>query len=95
MSVYAYSVFCLVIALMTSHNVTGQTHDVAQLNRRLTLIKSSVDRDISDMKLQILELKMNVDQIMVSLGNTSNGSFIAGPFDDYGKNIIIFLTSRN
>ncbi|KAH3702924.1 uncharacterized protein LOC127860184 [Dreissena polymorpha] len=78
---YVLSVSCLVIALMTSRHVTGQANDVAQLNRRLTLIKSSIDRDISDLKLQFVELKMTVEQLIVS--NASVGSSIVDPSIDY------------
>ncbi|KAH3853804.1 uncharacterized protein LOC127875396 [Dreissena polymorpha] len=76
-----FSVSCLVIALMTSRHVTGQENDVAWVNRRLTLIKSSIDRDISDMKIQFAELKMTIEQLMVN--NASVGSFIVEPLIDY------------
>ncbi|KAH3796574.1 hypothetical protein DPMN_150143 [Dreissena polymorpha] len=70
---------------MTSRHVTGQAHDVAQLNKRLTFIKSSVDRDISDIRFQILELKMTVEQTVVDQRNVSDWSIICGPFPDYGE----------
>ena len=61
---------------MTSHHVTGQAHDVAQLNRRLTIIKNSVDDDILDIRLEVMELKMIVEQIVGGQRNTSDGSVI-------------------
>ncbi len=54
-----------IIVLMTSHHVTGQAHDVTQLNRRLTILKNSVDDDIGDIRLEIMDLKMIVEQIVL------------------------------
>ncbi|KAH3818662.1 uncharacterized protein LOC127880759 [Dreissena polymorpha] len=79
------SVVCFVIVLMTSRHVTGQVHDVAQLDKRLTSIKSFVDRDISDIRFQIFELKMTVEQMVVDHRNASDGSITGGPFLNYGQ----------
>ena len=85
MSRHIANVVCFVIVLITSRHVTGQEHDVAQLNKRLTFIKMSVDRDISDIRFQIFELKMTVEQMVVDQRNASDGSIIGGPFPDYGE----------
>ncbi|KAH3718759.1 hypothetical protein DPMN_061566 [Dreissena polymorpha] len=85
MSRHMANVVCFVIVLMTPRHVTGQEHDVAQLNKRLTFIKMSVDRDISDIRFQIFELKMTVEQMVVDRRNASDGSIIGGPFPDYGQ----------
>ncbi|XP_052245881.1 uncharacterized protein LOC127854853 isoform X2 [Dreissena polymorpha] len=85
MSRHMANVVCFVIVLMTFRHVTGQEHDVAQLNKRLTFIKMSVDRDISDIRFQIFKLKMTVEQMVVDQRNASDGSIIGGPFPDYGQ----------
>ena len=76
MSRHVANVVFFVFVLMASHDVNGQAHDVAQLNRKLTFIKSSVDRDISDIQFQITELKMTVEQMLVDQRNVSDGSII-------------------
>ncbi|KAH3718606.1 hypothetical protein DPMN_061412 [Dreissena polymorpha] len=70
------NVVCFIIVLMTSHHVTGQAHDVAQLSKRLTILKNSVDDDIGDIRLEIMDLKMIVEQIGVGQRNASDGSII-------------------
>ncbi|KAH3718538.1 hypothetical protein DPMN_061343 [Dreissena polymorpha] len=70
------NVVCFIIVFMTSHHVTGRANDVTQLNRRLTILKNSVEDDINDIRLEILDLKMTVEQIVVGQRNSSDGSII-------------------
>ena len=70
------NVVCFIIVLMTSHHVTGQAYDVTQLNRMLTILKNSVYHDIVDIRLEIMDLKMTVEQIGVGQRNASDGSII-------------------
>ncbi|KAH3853852.1 hypothetical protein DPMN_096387 [Dreissena polymorpha] len=70
------NVACFIVVLMTSHHVTGQAHDVAQLNKRLTIIKHSFDDDIVNIRLEVMELKMIVEQIVGGQRITSDGSDI-------------------
>ncbi|XP_052265548.1 uncharacterized protein LOC127868028 isoform X2 [Dreissena polymorpha] len=85
MSRHMAIVVCFAIVLMSYRHVTGQAHDVAKLDKRLTSIKSFVDREIIDIRFQISELKMTVEQMVVDQRNASAGSNIGGPFPDYGQ----------
>ncbi|KAH3718599.1 hypothetical protein DPMN_061405 [Dreissena polymorpha] len=70
------NVVCFIIVFMTSHHVTGQAHDVTQLNRRLTILKNSVKDDINYIRLEIMDLMMTVEQVVVDQRNSSDGSII-------------------
>ncbi|KAH3783753.1 hypothetical protein DPMN_161697 [Dreissena polymorpha] len=76
---------CFVIVLMTIRHVDVQAHHIAQLNRRLAIIKYYVDRDISNIRLQITDRKMIVDQMVIDKRNASDGSIICEPFPDHGE----------
>ncbi|KAH3720511.1 hypothetical protein DPMN_063410 [Dreissena polymorpha] len=88
------NVVCFIIVLMTSHHVTGQAHDVTQLNRRLTILKNSVDRDIVDIRLEIMDLKMTVEQIGVGQRNASDGSIIGQGMTDLNQMEITDLKNK-
>ncbi|XP_052237125.1 uncharacterized protein LOC127848612 isoform X3 [Dreissena polymorpha] len=88
------NVACFIFVLMTSHHVTGQAHDVAQLNRRLTIIKNSVDDDILDIRLEVMELKMIVEQIVGGQRNTSDGSVIGQGMSNLNQREITDLKNK-
>ncbi|XP_052236461.1 uncharacterized protein LOC127848192 isoform X6 [Dreissena polymorpha] len=88
------NVACFIVVLMTSHHVTGQSHDVAQFNRRLTIIKNSVEYDIADIRLEVKELKMIVEQIVGGQSNTSDGSVIGQGMTDLNQREITDLKNK-
>ncbi|XP_052271667.1 uncharacterized protein LOC127872375 [Dreissena polymorpha] len=88
------NVACFIIVLITSHHVTEQADDVAQLNRRLTIIKHSVDDDIVDIRLDIMELKMIVEQIVGVQRITSDGSVIGQGMTDLNQREITDLKNK-
>ncbi|XP_052235807.1 uncharacterized protein LOC127847743 isoform X2 [Dreissena polymorpha] len=88
------NVACFTIVLMTSHHVTGQAHDVAQLNRRLTIISNSVEYDIADIRHEVMDLKMIVEQIVGGKRNTSDGSVVGQGITDLNQREITDLNNK-
>ncbi|XP_052245621.1 putative leucine-rich repeat-containing protein DDB_G0290503 [Dreissena polymorpha] len=88
------NVVCFIIVFMTSHHVTGRANDVTQLNRRLTILKNSVEDDINDIRLEILDLKMTVEQIVVGQRNSSDGSIIGHGMTDINQREITDLKNK-
>ncbi|XP_052245900.1 uncharacterized protein LOC127854864 isoform X5 [Dreissena polymorpha] len=88
------NVVCFIIVLMTSHHVTGQAYDVTQLNRMLTILKNSVYHDIVDIRLEIMDLKMTVEQIGVGQRNASDESIIGQGMTDINPREISDLKNK-
>ncbi|KAH3718600.1 hypothetical protein DPMN_061406 [Dreissena polymorpha] len=88
------NVVCFIIVFMTSHRVTGQANDVTQLNRRLTILWNSVEDDINDIRLEIMDLKMTVEQFVVGQRNSSDGSIIGHRMTDINQREITDLKNK-